>query len=79
MSVVDLLSSDDTHPPQHLRPLKVSGCAQLQAVSGFALAYAPPDPRPPLTLTLALALTLRLTPTLTYTLSLALTLPLTRA
>ena len=47
MSSVDLLSSDDTHPPQQLNPLKVSGCAQLAAVSGFALAFAPPDPRPP--------------------------------
>ena len=47
MSYADLLSSADTQPPQQLNTLKVSGCSQLAAVSGFAIAFAPPDPKPP--------------------------------
>ena len=47
VSYADLLSSADTQPPQQLSALKVTGCSQLAAVSGFAIAFAPPDPTPP--------------------------------
>ena len=47
VSYADLLSSADTQPPQQLSALKVTGCSQLAAVSGFAIAFAPPEPTPP--------------------------------